>query len=109
MVTSAGVVRTLCGATLLASLLVSVTSISNVTSASAGTPLPGAPGCPMFPADNVWNTDIANLPVDAAFGAVAGQHGRRRDQPASGLRPVGGPVQPLRHALHGGPARAIPS
>ncbi len=33
MVTSAGVVRTLCGATLLASLLVSVTSISNVTSA----------------------------------------------------------------------------
>jgi len=32
--------------------------------ASAGTPVPGAPGCPMFPADNVWNTPIANLPVD---------------------------------------------
>jgi len=32
--------------------------------ASAGTPLPGAPSCPMFPADNVWNTPIANLPVD---------------------------------------------
>ena len=32
--------------------------------ASAGTPLPGAPNCPMFPADNVWNTPIANLPVD---------------------------------------------
>ena len=32
--------------------------------ASAGTPVPGAPYCPMFPADNVWNTDIAGLPVD---------------------------------------------
>ncbi len=32
--------------------------------ASAGTPLPGAPNCPIFPADNVWNTPIANLPVD---------------------------------------------
>jgi hypothetical protein len=32
--------------------------------ASAGTPLPGAPNCPIFPADNVWNTPVANLPVD---------------------------------------------
>ena len=32
--------------------------------ASAGTPVPGAPNCPMFPADNVWNTPIADLPVD---------------------------------------------
>ena len=32
--------------------------------ASAGTPVPGAPNCPVFPADNVWNTPIANLPVD---------------------------------------------
>ena len=32
--------------------------------ASAGTPLPGALACPIFPADNVWNTPIANLPVD---------------------------------------------
>jgi len=32
--------------------------------ASAGTPVPGAPNCPMFPADNVWNTDIASLPVN---------------------------------------------
>ncbi|HEX7459813.1 MAG TPA: hypothetical protein VF279_04220 [Acidimicrobiales bacterium] len=30
----------------------------------AGSPLPGAPQCPMFPADNVWNTDISGLPVD---------------------------------------------
>ncbi len=32
--------------------------------AAAGSPLPGAPNCPMFPADNVWNTDISALPVD---------------------------------------------
>ena len=30
---------------------------------AAGTTVPGAPGCPMFPADNVWNTDISKLPV----------------------------------------------
>ena len=35
------------------------------TTASAGTPVPGAPNCPMFPADNVWNTPIADLPVNA--------------------------------------------
>ena len=37
--------------------------------AMAGTPVPGAPNCPMFPADNVWNTPIANLPVDAHSAA----------------------------------------
>ena len=26
--------------------------------------LPGAPNCPILPADNVWNTPVANLPVD---------------------------------------------
>jgi hypothetical protein len=39
------------------------------TAASAGTPLPGAPNCPMFPADNVWNTPIAGLPVNPQSGA----------------------------------------
>jgi len=33
--------------------------------AAAGTPVPGAPNCPMFPADNIWNTDISGLPVNA--------------------------------------------
>ncbi|HUO47717.1 MAG TPA: hypothetical protein VMU09_02685 [Acidimicrobiales bacterium] len=32
--------------------------------ASAGTPVPGAGGCPAFPADDVWNADISALPVD---------------------------------------------
>ena len=39
-------------------------SVARPGVASAGTPVPGAPNCPMFPADNVWNTPIANLPVD---------------------------------------------
>jgi hypothetical protein len=37
--------------------------------AAAGTTVPGAPGCPMFPADNVWNTDISKLPVDSRSAA----------------------------------------
>jgi hypothetical protein len=31
---------------------------------TVGTRVPGAPGCPMFPANNVWNTPITNLPVN---------------------------------------------
>jgi len=40
-------------------------TVAPVGPASAGTALPGAPNCPMFPADNVWNTDISGLPVNA--------------------------------------------
>lgn len=29
------------------------------------TRVPGANGCPMFPANNVWNTDISRLPIDS--------------------------------------------
>jgi hypothetical protein len=31
--------------------------------ALTGTTVPGAPSCPLFPPDNVWNTDISRLPV----------------------------------------------
>jgi len=34
-----------------------------------GTTVPGASNCPMFPADNIWNTDISKLPVDAHSAA----------------------------------------
>src|SRR5271165_1015177 len=34
-----------------------------------GPPVPGAPNCQMFPANNVWNTDISKLPVDS-HGAI---------------------------------------
>jgi len=33
------------------------------------TVVPGAPGCPLFPADNVWNTDISKLPVSPLSAA----------------------------------------
>src|SRR5215831_6521349 len=29
-----------------------------------GATVPGAPNCPMFPASNIWNTDISKLPVN---------------------------------------------
>ena len=32
--------------------------------ALTGTTVPGASRCPLFPADNVWNTNISGLPVD---------------------------------------------
>ena len=34
------------------------------TTPPKGPPVPGAPNCQMFPADNVWNTDISKLPVN---------------------------------------------
>jgi len=51
-------------------LALAVAAVSSVIAtldagpARAGTPVPGAPGCPMFPSDNIWNTDISSLPVD---------------------------------------------
>jgi hypothetical protein len=33
------------------------------------TVLPQAPGCPIFPADNVWNSNISKLPVDVHSAA----------------------------------------
>ena len=33
-------------------------------STQASVTIPGAASCPIFPADNVWNTPVANLPVD---------------------------------------------
>jgi hypothetical protein len=64
MGSSARVVRVFGSAVLLAALVLCGVSTTDETIASAGTPLPGAGGCPMFPADNVWNTKITNLPVN---------------------------------------------
>ena len=36
---------------------------------SEGTVVPGASNCPMFPSDNIWNTDISKLPVDPRSAA----------------------------------------
>lgn len=45
-------------------------------------PLPAAPACPIFPADNVWNADISSLPVDANSTNIINQIGA-----ATGLHP----------------------
>ncbi len=37
--------------------------------ALASTTVPGAPDCPMFPADNIWNTNISRLPVNSRSAA----------------------------------------
>jgi len=39
------------------------------SAAAGGTSVRGARGCPMFPADNVWNTDISKLPVNPRSAA----------------------------------------
>src|SRR4029077_4252108 len=41
------------------------------SAASSGAPtLPGARACPIFPASNVWNRPVANLPVAANSDAM---------------------------------------
>ena len=52
-----------------------------------GTAVPGAPGCPMFPANNVWNTDISQLPVNAHSAAWL----RSMDSAGLDLHPDFGP------------------
>jgi hypothetical protein len=53
----------------------------------AGTTVPGAPNCPMFPADNVWNTDISKLPVSRHSAAWL----RSMDAATTFLHPDFGP------------------
>jgi hypothetical protein len=55
--------------------------------ATAGTPVPGAPNCSMFPADNVWNTDISSLPVDPHSAAWMAS----MDSASTNLHPDFGP------------------
>jgi hypothetical protein len=51
------------------------------------TTVPGAPNCPMFPADNVWNTNISKLPVDSHSAAWM----RSMDSSSTYLHPDFGP------------------
>ena len=52
-----------------------------------GTTVPGAPNCPLFPADNIWNTDISQLPVDSHSAAWL----RSMDSATTFLHPDFGP------------------
>ena len=45
-------------------LVLPLAGLASASSAGAGTTPPGAGACPVFPADNVWNADISQLPVD---------------------------------------------
>jgi hypothetical protein len=54
---------------------------------SGGTTVPGAPNCPMFPASNVWNTDISKLPVNPHSAAWM----RSMDSASTFLHPDFGP------------------
>ena len=60
---------------------------SNATLVTAGTRVPGAPNCPMFPANNVWNTDISRLPVNSHSAAWL----RSMDSASTNLHPDFGP------------------
>ena len=42
---------------------------------SAAHPLPGAPACPIFPADNPWNQRVDGLPVARRSAAMIAQIG----------------------------------
>lgn len=59
------------------------TAVTHTFSASGttGSPVPGAPNCPLFPTDNVWNADISALPtmtdsntIINTIGATTGLH-----------------------------------
>jgi hypothetical protein len=61
---------------------------------SQGRPLPGAPGCPIFPRDNHWNLRVDSLPVHPRSDAIVRSIGLDRTMHAdfgSG-RYAGGPI-----------------
>ncbi|MEA2435155.1 MAG: hypothetical protein QOG54_2612 [Actinomycetota bacterium] len=64
----------------MAGTLVLLMAVSSVTFAH---PIPQAPGCPVFPADNAWNTPVDDLPVannsDAIIGSIGMGEGLHPD------------------------------
>jgi hypothetical protein len=87
----------------LPALLLSLSLASGLvgtTAAVAGTSPPGA-SCPDFPADNVWNADISQLPINANSNAWLGYVPRR----LAGADPFGTAVA-VAHAL-GSPSTIV--
>lgn len=75
-------------------LAVTVTGVTSAQMATAlpaaavmSTTVPGAANCPMFPANNVWNTNISKLPVDSHSAAWL----RSMDSGSTYLHPDFGP------------------
>ena len=73
--------------TWLLSALLPLVLLANVTTLASGTTVPGAPNCPMFPANNIWNTDISKLPVDPHSAAWL----RSMNSASTNLHPDFGP------------------
>jgi hypothetical protein len=65
----------------------SVADPAAMTTPVMTTTVPGAPNCPMFPASNVWNTNISKLPVDSRSAAWL----RSMDSSSTYLHPDFGP------------------
>lgn len=90
---------------LLAFLFLSLPAYANDTGMALMIPPPGAPSCPVFPANNVWHADISGLPVhsrnDAWLSAMGGPSVRLHpDFGPSGGQPYGIPyiVVPWSHS-----------
>jgi hypothetical protein len=64
-----------------------VPASSTASRVAMTTTVPGAPNCPMFPASNVWNTNISKLPVDSHSAAWL----RSMDSSSTYLHPDFGP------------------
>ncbi len=60
---------------LLGSLNASTIAPAVVRARPGAARLRGAPGCPIFPASNVWNQDISGLPVAADSARLIGAIG----------------------------------
>jgi hypothetical protein len=74
----------------LAVTTVSVLAVGGAATAaptSGSTTVPGASNCPLFPANNIWNTDISKLPVDSHSAAWL----RSMDSATTYLHPDFGP------------------
>ena len=80
------------------------TLVGPVGPAAASTPLPAAPNCPIFPADNVWNTDISKLPVDIHSGEWLAS----MDAGSTDLHPDFGPSFGAQPVPYGIPVRCRP-
>ena len=65
----------------LAVVVVALVTLGVCASLGEASPVPGAPRCPIFPADNPWNVPVDKLPVEAdstaiidSIGAATGLH-----------------------------------
>jgi hypothetical protein len=83
-------------ATVVVALVVGVglAPVAAIGPAAAGTPVPGAPNCPMYPSENVWNTDISGLPVDSHSAAWLSNMGSATTHLHPDFGPSGDPSVP---------------